>query len=238
MAYRIRIVPEIEVWLGELRGDDPGAAKLVDEAVDALREGGADLGAPLVVPVEIPARQRRPDAADAGQQQLERFVRARRAVADAVTARKRVGLEIQRLEELMSQLGEQRGQAVEIGDDKLAAYLRGRQSFVADQLSGLHRRYAHLRAEEERQTEASHQLQLEVDGARDLDPGPASSLILSELRPGAPRSADIRILFAVGPSDTAVLLAAGTERDWLRAWYAEMVVRCQARYEQDHGSTG
>jgi hypothetical protein len=161
-----------------------------------------------------------------------------RAVADAATARKRVELEIQRLEEQMSQLGEQRGQAVEIGDDELAAYLRARQSFVADQLSDLHRQYAGTRAEEERLTEVSRRMQLEVDSSREVDSRPASSLKLSELRPGAPGSADIRILFAVEPPDTAVILAAGTERDWLRAWYAEMVQRCQTRYERDHGSTG
>jgi hypothetical protein len=37
MGYRIRVVPEVEVWLGELRGDDPGAADLIDKALDTLR---------------------------------------------------------------------------------------------------------------------------------------------------------------------------------------------------------
>ena len=65
---------------------------------------------------------------------------------------------------------------------------------------------------------------------------------LSELRPGAPESANIRILFtvdhAVDHAGTALLLAAGTERDWLQAWYAEMLIRCRTRYEHDRGSTG
>ena len=47
MGYRIRVVPEVEAWLRELRESDPGSAGLVDEAVDALREGGAGLGPPL-----------------------------------------------------------------------------------------------------------------------------------------------------------------------------------------------
>ena len=69
---------------------------------------------------------------------------------------------------------------------------------------------------------------------------------LSELRPGAPESAEIRILFtvdhtvdhAVNHADSALLLAAGTERDWLQAWYTEMLIRCRTRYERDRGSTG
>jgi hypothetical protein len=131
MGYRIRVVPEVEVWLQQLRDSDPSAADLVDDALDTLREAGAGLGPPAVVPVEIPA-----------------------------------------------------------------------------------------------------------------------SPPLSELRPGAPESADIRILFTVDHAvdhtvdhtgdhaGTALLLAAGTERDWLQAWYTEMLIRCRTRYEHDRGSTG
>jgi hypothetical protein len=125
MGYRIRVVPEVEVWLQQLRDSDPSAADLVDDALDTLREAGAGLGPPAVVPVEIPAQETPP---------------------------------------------------------------------------------------------------------------------LSELRPGAPESANIRILFtvdhAVDHAGTALLLAAGTERDWLQAWYAEMLIRCRTRYEHDRGGTG
>lgn len=69
-------------------------------------------------------------------------------------------------------------------------------------------------------------------------PGPARpSLQLSELRPGAPESADTRILFTVEPPGTAVLLAAGTESDWLRAWYTEAIANCRIRYQREQGST-
>lgn len=61
-------------------------------------------------------------------------------------------------------------------------------------------------------------------------------LALSELRPGAPELADERILFTVEAPGTAVLLAAGTADDWLRAWYAEAVVHSRARYQR--GRTG
>ena len=54
-----------------------------------------------------------------------------------------------------------------------------------------------------------------------------------ELRPGAPESADTRILFTVEPSGTAVLLAAGMESDWLRAWYTEAIANCRIRYQRE-----
>jgi hypothetical protein len=65
--------------------------------------------------------------------------------------------------------------------------------------------------------------------------GPAPPpLWLSELRPGAPDSAGARILFTVRPPGTAVLLAAGVESDWLRAWYTEAVANCRIRYRREH----
>jgi hypothetical protein len=63
------------------------------------------------------------------------------------------------------------------------------------------------------------------------------SLPLSELRPGAPESADTRILFTVEPAGTAVLLAAGMESDRLRAWYTEAIANCRIRYQREQGST-
>jgi hypothetical protein len=63
------------------------------------------------------------------------------------------------------------------------------------------------------------------------------SLQLSELRPGAPESAGARILFTVEPAGTAVLLAAGMESDWLRAWYAEAIANCRIRYQRERDGT-
>ena len=69
-------------------------------------------------------------------------------------------------------------------------------------------------------------------------PDPARpSLPLSELRPGAPASAGTRILFTIEPPGTAVLLAAGMEDDWLRAWYTEAIANCRIRYQREQEST-
>jgi hypothetical protein len=53
---------------------------------------------------------------------------------------------------------------------------------------------------------------------------------LLELRPGAPDRIDVRILFAIQPPDTVVLLTAGGQRERLRAWYDREVPRAQMRF--------
>ena len=290
MSYRIRVAPEVKRWLAELRTADPGAADLVDAALVALRDRGSGMGPPLVVPVETPSRDARPDLDYAYQRQLEMLTRVRRAVADLATARKRLELQVQQLEEVVSKLEEQRGRAAET--DELAAQASDRQAVMAAQLADLRRQLESVRSEEERLNAASRRLELKVNNFRiqkeaikaadaaadatdvveqaeaELDatgangqhpPGVGQApdlspvrpvrpvrqvkpLPLSELRPGAPEMDDIRILFTVEPSRvvaqsaaTAVILAAGTERDWLRAWYTESVLRARSRYERDRG---
>ena len=77
-----------------------------------------------------------------------------------------------------------------------------------------------------------------VDPVKAESPDPARpSLPLSELRPGAPESADTRILFTIERPGTAVLLAAGMEDDWLRAWYTEAIANCRIRYQREQEST-
>jgi hypothetical protein len=64
------------------------------------------------------------------------------------------------------------------------------------------------------------------EGATD----PGYPVRLRELRPGAPDRIDVRILFAIQPPDTIVLLAAGGQRERLRAWYDREVPRAQTRF--------
>jgi hypothetical protein len=61
-------------------------------------------------------------------------------------------------------------------------------------------------------------------------PDPGYPVRLRELRPGAPDRIDVRILFAIQPPDTIVLLAAGGQRERLRAWYDREVPRAQTRF--------
>jgi hypothetical protein len=287
MGYRIRVVPEVRRWLAELRVTDAGAADLVDAALAALRDRGPGMGPPLVVPLEEPDRDGRPDLEYAYQRQLEMLSQMRRAVAGVATSRKRLELQIKQLEEFERKLEAERGRALGIGGEESAANA-GAPPVVAAQLAELRRHYVTAQREEERLTAASRRLQLRTDNFRtrqeaikaadavadaaetlkqaeaELDAaerdatgrgaspvpgapyagprGQVASLPLRELRPGAPELDDIRILFAVEPSravvqspDTAVILAAGTERDWLRSWYTESTLRARIRFQRDRG---
>src|ERR1700728_533941 len=166
MGYRIRVVPEVRRWLAELRATDAGAADLVDAALAAFRDRGAGMGAPLVVPVEEPTSNERPDLDYAYQRQLEMMTQVRRAVAGVATSRKRLELQIQQLEQAARQLKAQLSQALETGSDELAAQPRDRQPAVAAQLADLRRQFATTRSEEERLTADSSRLQLRVDNFR------------------------------------------------------------------------
>jgi hypothetical protein len=76
-----------------------------------------------------------------------------------------------------------------------------------------------------------------ADAVNTEPPAPARpSLPLSELRPGTPESAGTRILFTIEPPGTAILLAAGMEDDWLRAWYTEAIANCRIRYQREQES--
>src|ERR1700689_5148758 len=134
MGYRIRVVPEVRRWLAELRVTDAGAADLVDAALVALRDRGAGMGPPLVVPVEVPSSDKRPDLDYAYQRQLEMMTQVRRAVAGLATS---------------SKLEAQLSRALESGSDELAAQARDRQPAVAAQLADLRRQFAIAQSEED-----------------------------------------------------------------------------------------
>jgi hypothetical protein len=284
MGYRIRMVPEVAGWLGQLRDADPGTAGIVDEALAALRDEGASLGPPVVIPVEVRPEPARPDLDQAYQRQLEMLARVRRAVAEMATARKRLELQIHQQEQAVTRLGEQRIKDLQAGRSDLAAEVGTRLPVVGAQLADLRNQYANVRSEEERLTVASRRLQHRGDDFRmrkdvtkaaeaaaeaaaraaeaeaalegviahaddpdhDAMPShgraaPSAWLSLSELRPGTA----VRILFTVEPSSsgtepsgTAVLLAAGTERDWLDVWYTEAIRQSRTRYGRDQDGTG
>jgi len=278
MGYLIRMAPEVEQWLAAVRDRDPAAADLIDEAVAALRAGGESVGPPLVVPLDDRSLNARPDLDTAYERQLEVLTRARRAVADVATSRKRLELQANQLEQQIGKLDQQSRKATEMGRGDLAEQAGTRRG-AQEQLADLQRQYADTQVEEERLTVASQRLQAKVDGFRTRkeaikaahaaaqaaaevawaeaviadahadaegaraaadgavnaeSPDPARpSLPLSELRPGAPESADTRILLIIEPPGTAVLLAAGMEDDWLRAWYTEAIANCRIRYQHE-----
>ena len=166
MGYLIRMAPEVEEWLAAVRDRDPAAADLIDEAVAALRAGGTSVGPPLVVPLDDPSLDPRPDLELSYQRQLEMLTRVRRAVADVATSRKRLELQAIQLEQQIGKLGDQSRKAMEEGRGDLAEQARARRDAVREQLADLLRQYAGVQAEEERAVVASQRLQAKVDAFR------------------------------------------------------------------------
>ena len=135
MGYLIRMAPEVEEWLAAVRDRDPAAADLIDEAVAALRAGGTSVGPPLVVPLDDPSLDPRPDLELSYQRQLEMLTRVRRAVADVATWRKRLELQASQLEQQIGKLGDQSRKAMEEGRGDLAEQARARRDAVREQCS-------------------------------------------------------------------------------------------------------
>ena len=66
------------------------------------------------------------------------------------------------------------------------------------------------------------------------DPGHRwSSANCGRVHPGRPVPASCS---PSSPPGTAVLLAAGMESDWLRAWYTEAIANCRIRYQREQGT--
>ncbi len=203
----IRMVPEVQEWLAEMRGRDPAAAEGVDEAVAALRAGGTSVGPPLVIPVEgrpgsgapAPTPNERRGAG-------ERLADLRRRYAALLAEEERVTVASQRLQATINDFRTHMEAAK-------AAYRATQEAADATW------------AELDRDDGASPAVQ-------DAGPGRPAPFWLSELRPGTPESAGARLLFTVEPPGTAVLLAAGTEEDRQNAWYAEAIARSRFRYQR------
>jgi hypothetical protein len=165
VGYRIRMAAEVAEWLAGLKDSDPATAELVDQALAALRDRGASLGPPLVIPVP-PDEPVRPGPERAHRRLLEALTRLRRAVAQVATARKRLDLQIQQLELQAGKYEGQRTRARQMGREDLAEELRKRLTAIAAQLPELRDQEARFQAEEGHLTIASRRLQHKIDDIR------------------------------------------------------------------------
>ena len=246
MGYRLQMSAEIYDWLAELRGSDPSAAALAAEALAVLAADGDRLGPPLVTAVAAP--RPRPEALLPAldrhyQAQLESVNLIRRRVAQTAMQRKdlerqltepepppdpaglreRLAAAIEAEEQLTaeSQREQMRVDAFRIRKEVLkAAYWAARavqlieQAQEADEDAVPQDDPAGAAA---RLDEITGQIEQELD----LE-APAEGLM--ELRPGAPADSGIRILFAVEPPGTALLIAVLEGGDVVRDHYREAVL--------------
>jgi hypothetical protein len=185
------------------------------------------------------------------RQQAEQ-ARMFRAAADAATSGKRLELRIGQLEK---ETGDSRDQRLIDAARRERAAVQSRQKRVVTASKRLHAdlaafeaaweaiRVASIRVEEAVELARAHlNSQPDSQGRRsvrrnrghaDSAPPALQPLRLQELRPETHESAEIRILFVVEPPGTAMLLAAGSESDWLGCWYAQVAPLCWNRYRRE-----
>ena len=245
MGYRLQMSAEIYDWLAELRGSDPPAAVLAARALAALADGGDRLGPPLVTAVA--AGRLRPDellsALDRRYQAfLESLTAMRRRVAEAATLRKDIERQLSGLEPPAPAGLRERFAAAIDAEEQLTEESQREQMRVdafRTRKEVLKAVYTAARAEQliEQAQDAGE------DAVRPDDPAGAAARLdeitgqieqeldlealaegLMELRPGAPADSGIRILFAVEPPGTALLIAVLEGGDAVRDHYREAVL--------------
>jgi phage shock protein A len=100
------------------------------------------------------------------QKQLELLQKVRRGVADVATSRKRVELQLTRLQQESDKLRGQAQQALGAGREDLAREALTRRSGLDQQIADLTTQHAALQEKEEQLTQAAQRLQAKVESFR------------------------------------------------------------------------
>ena len=253
MGYRLQMSAEIRDWLADLRDSDPPAALLAGQALAALAEEGEGLGPPLVCPAERPGPEDLQGALDRRYQAwLESLTGMRRRVADAVTLRRDIEQQIAEAQSQAAgqtdQLAELRRllTGVTEAEERLTAASQREQARTdafRTRKEALKAAYTAARAEYLIEEAAGQLVGDEGTGPAELSAltaGASGRLrdVTAEIerelcrltrrepatcRPGAPGDSDSRILFAVEPPGTALLIAVLEGQDAVRDDYPEAV---------------
>src|SRR5213080_3102659 len=100
------------------------------------------------------------------ERQLELLQNVKRGVADVVTAKKRLEMQTQQLEQSVVKLETQARQAVSQGREDLARQALERKSAVQQQLQGLDQQVQGLEAQQEKLVASEKQLQAKIEAFR------------------------------------------------------------------------
>ncbi len=100
------------------------------------------------------------------QRQLEMLQKVRRGVADVATSRKRLELQMQKIQQSMDTKQKQAAQAVSAGRDDLAREALTQKSAAQEELKSLSQQHDQLQGEEERLIQSQQRLQTKVETFR------------------------------------------------------------------------
>jgi len=100
------------------------------------------------------------------QKQLESLQNVKKGIADVVTAKKRLGMQAQKLEQSVVKLDTQARQALAAGDEGLARTALERKQFAQTELQSLDQQVAELQSQQERLTESEKRLRTKIESFR------------------------------------------------------------------------
>jgi len=100
------------------------------------------------------------------QKQLESLQNVKKGIADVVTAKKRLGMQAQKLEQSVVKLDTQARQALAAGNEELARTALERKQLAQTELQGLDQQVAELQAQQEKLTESEKRLRSKIEAFR------------------------------------------------------------------------
>jgi phage shock protein A len=100
------------------------------------------------------------------QKQLESLQNVKKGIADVVTAKKRLGMQAQKLEQSVVKLDTQARQAMGAGNEELARTALERKQLAQTELQGLDQQIAELQSQQERLTESEKRLRAKIEAFR------------------------------------------------------------------------
>src|ERR671917_40301 len=100
------------------------------------------------------------------QKQLESLQNVKKGIADVVTAKKRLGMQAQKLEQSVVKLDTQARQALAAGNEQLARTALERKQLAQTELQSLDQQVAELQAQQDKLTESEKRLRSKIEAFR------------------------------------------------------------------------
>jgi phage shock protein A len=100
------------------------------------------------------------------QKQLESLQNVKKGIADVVTAKKRLQMQSQKLEQSVVKLDTQARQALAAGNEELARTALERKNVAQTELQGLDQQVTELEAQQQRLTDSEQKLRQKIDAFR------------------------------------------------------------------------